>query len=143
VEFPEPQPGDWEDPVEFYSAPQLHMRRHGDSAWHLHKAIAKPKDAFDRRTILAWVREENLPASVDSLEMLRRIEHRYRLPAGYFQAKLLGRKRSVSRHRRLPDVLAAERRRMAWHLPTDFNRRPEEARDRTSPLACSCRPPCG
>lgn len=129
VEFPEPQPDDWEDPVEFHASLQLHMRRHGDSAWHLHKAIAKPRDAFDRRTILAWARGENLPASVDSLEMLRRIEHRYRLPAGYFQAKLLGRKRSVSGHRRLRDISASERRRMAWHLPDDFDRRPEEERN--------------
>lgn len=128
VEFPEPEPGDWEDPVEFHTALRLHMRRHGDSAWHLHRAIAKPRDVFDRRTLVAWVRAENLPASVDSLEMLQRIEHRYRLPAGYFQAKLQCRKRSVTGHRCVPDVSPSERRRMAWHLPDNFDRRSREER---------------
>ena len=129
VEFPEPEPGEWEDPNEFHTALRLHMRRHGDSAWHLHKAITNPGDVFDRRTLVAWARGENLPANVDSLEMLRRIERRYRLPHGYFQTKLQCRKRALTGHRKLPDISAPERRRMAWHLPADFDRRPREERE--------------
>lgn len=47
VEFPEPISTIWVDPVDFSDALTLHMKRHGDSANHLHRAIKGPKDIFD------------------------------------------------------------------------------------------------
>ncbi|ENN89812.1 hypothetical protein RHSP_08544 [Rhizobium freirei PRF 81] len=52
--------------------------------------------------------------------MLGRIERRYRLPEGYFKAKLPHPSRSASGFN-LSGIDPAERRRMAWHLPEDFN----------------------
>ena len=60
--------------------------------------------------------------------MLARIERRYRLPEGYFKAKLpyLGRARTGHV---LEDFTPAERRRLAWHLPDDFNARSPAEQD--------------
>jgi len=55
--------------------------------------------------------------------MLTRIERRYQLPAGYFRAKLPNRAHAARGHRKLEDVSPSERRRLAWHLPDDFDRR--------------------
>lgn len=63
------------------------------------------------------------PRSVISLEVLRRIERRYRLPEGYFTEKAANPVRAATGFD-LDDVPASERRRLAWHLPDDFNSRP-------------------
>lgn len=50
-----------------------------------------------------------------SIEVLARIERRYRLPAGYFKAKFPHQTRSSSGYI-LDEIGSAERRRLAWHL---------------------------
>jgi len=55
--------------------------------------------------------------------MLARIERRYQLPTGYFRAKLPNRAHAPRGHRNLEGISASERRRLAWHLPDDFDRR--------------------
>lgn len=55
VEFPQALEGDWVDPSSFPEALALHMRRHGDSCNHLHRAIIGPRDKTDRKTIQTWV----------------------------------------------------------------------------------------
>ncbi len=124
IEFPEPSSTIWGDRDLFHEALTLHMERHGDTAWHLHKAIIGPKDRFDRKTIAHWVAGTKVPRSVSSLEILGRIEKRYRLPMGYFTAKLPHTGRAGSGHTKLGEMSPSERRRMAWHLPSDFDRRP-------------------
>ncbi|RJG40361.1 hypothetical protein D3Y55_23905 [Mesorhizobium sp. DCY119] len=57
-----------------------------------------------------------------SFDSLGRIERRYRLPKGYFKAKLPHGARAASGHM-LDEIGPAERRRLAWHLPDDFNSR--------------------
>ncbi len=69
-----------------------------------------------------------MPRSVASYDILARIERRYRLPAGYFKAKLPHQARSLHGHD-LSDITPAERRRIAWHLPDDFSSLPFSKRE--------------
>lgn len=127
VEFPEPTGDEWIDPPSFPEALALHMR-HGDSCNHLHRAIIGPRDKTDRKTIQTWVLGTKSPGTVESLAMLERIEHRYRLPAGYFRDKLERSGRAAARTP-IPMLSTAERRRLAWHLPGDFSKRPKRERE--------------
>lgn len=127
-EFPTPLFEEWIDPTAFHEAVALHMRRHGDSYWHLHRAVIRDDENLDRTTIRHWLQGSKAPRSVASMEVLARIERRYRLPAGYFKAKLPHQTRSSSGHI-LDDIGSAERRRLAWHLPDDFNARPSREQE--------------
>jgi len=129
VEFPEPLFDEWEDPPTFVEALQLHMRRYGDTCWYLHRAITRPGEAFNRKTIVVWFNGEKPPRSVQSLEMLGRIERRYRLPPGYFKSKLPNPMRATKGHNVGAGIGDAERRRLSWHLPDDFNSLPFQKRE--------------
>ena len=128
VEFPVPISDTWEDPRTFHEALDLHIRRHRDSTRHLHRVIVALGEEFDVKTLGHWRRGAKSPGSVHSLKMLRHIERRYRLPSGYFKAKL-----SVPAHapkgHNIPNVRPAELRRLAWHLPDDFNERPRKQQE--------------
>lgn len=99
------------------------MRRHGETCWTLHAAICKPGETLNKTTVAAWRRGSKAPRTVESLRMLVRVERRYRLPSGYFKAKLPDPSRSTTGHA-LPGLSSSERRRLAWHLPDDFDTRP-------------------
>ncbi len=126
--FPKPLWEAWEEPETFAMALGLHMRRHGDTAWHLHRAIVAREETFDRKTIVSWCSGHRVPRSEASFEILRRIEARYRLPEGYFKEKLSHRARSVSRPQ-ISGIPPSEQRRLAWHLPEDFSFRPKAEQD--------------
>lgn len=127
-EFPTPLFEEWIDPTTFQEALALHMRRHSDSYWHLHRAVVRDDENLDRSTIRHWLQGSKAPRSVASMEVLARIERRYRLPTGYFKATLPHQTRSSSGHV-LDDIGSAERRRLAWHLPDDFNARPHREQE--------------
>lgn len=128
-EFPKPL-FDWADnPPDFQQALIYHMRRHGDSYWHLHRAVTGENDAFDHKTLFSWIKGTRVPRSLDSFEILSRIEHRYRLPSGYLKGKLPHPSRSASGHQLGSDISSSERRRLAWHLPDDFNSLPFSKRE--------------
>ncbi|WP_421950789.1 hypothetical protein [Pelagibacterium sp.] len=127
-EFPTPLFDDWLDPPTFREALELQMRRHDDSYWHLHRAVVRDDEKLDHSTIRHWLQGSKAPRSVASMEVLGRIERRYRLPTGYFKAKLPHQTRSASGHV-LDDIGPAERRRLAWHLPDDFNTRPRQEQE--------------
>jgi hypothetical protein len=127
VEFPEPLFNSWIEPPTFHEAFALHMRRHGDSCHHLAIAVARPGEKIERATFQTWERGTRTPRSVSSFDWLDRIEQRYRLPSGYFKALLPNPDRASTGHK-LPGVAPAERRRLAWHLPDDFDRRPAAER---------------
>ena len=118
-EFPDPLFDATEDPVSFQDALVYQMRRFGDSYWQLYRATVRLGETVDHKTLLSWIRGERAPGSIASLEILKRIEHRYRLAEGYFKEKLPHQSRSFHRHD-LGDIAPAERRRLAWHLPDDF-----------------------
>jgi len=118
----------WDEPSSFAEALRLHMARHGESFWSLSRAIIRPKEVFDRTTIKHWLSGARAPRTVASFRVLRRIERRYRLPEGYFAAKLAHRTRALVGHK-LSGIGASERRRLAWHLPEDFDTRPVTERE--------------
>lgn len=128
VEFPEPLRTEWEEPETFPEALKLHIDRHGDSAWHLHRGVVRPDEAFDHKTFVTWIQGTNAPRSVSSFEILGRIERRYRLPEGYFKAKLAHPARAATGHQPT-DITPSQRRRIAWHLPDDFDRRAPQERE--------------
>lgn len=105
----------------------MHMRRHGEGARRLRNAVAAEGDTINYTTIRDWRRGQKQPQSAGSFELLSRIELRYRLPAGYFRAKLSHPARAVT-GARLPGICKSERRRLSWHLPDDFDRRPHAER---------------
>lgn len=123
VEFPEPLVTTWDEPESFGEALRLHATRHGETIYHLYNAVVRPEDGVHRGTLFTWSRGAKAPRSTISLEILRRIEQRYQLPEGYFAGKMGGTARAPGDFN-LADVTPAERRRLAWHLPDDFNRRP-------------------
>jgi hypothetical protein len=123
VDFPKALDDRWEDPTSFREALMLHMQRHGETYWHLHRAIVDAGESFDIKTIRSWVQGTRSPASTDSMAILQRIERRYRLPDGYFRAKLPHQGRATRGHE-LADISPSERRRLTWHLPDNFNSLP-------------------
>jgi hypothetical protein len=100
----------------------MHMRRHREGPRRLRNAVAAEGDTFNWTTIRAWRHGQKQPRSAGSFELLSRIEIRYRLPAGYFRAKLSHPARAVT-GAGLPGIKPSERRRLTWHLPDDFDRR--------------------
>ncbi|TYC58739.1 hypothetical protein FMN50_08800 [Rhodobacterales bacterium] len=123
VEFPDPLEATWNEPSNFGAALRLHSKRHGESIYHLFNAVVRTDDGVKRSTFVGWGQRITAPSSPISLEILRLIERRYRLPEGYFSGVSEAVKGSpVSCE--LDEMTPAERRRFVWHLPDDFRRRP-------------------
>ncbi|MGN6065435.1 hypothetical protein [Brevundimonas diminuta] len=85
----------------------------------------------DRTTLSAWRRGVKVPETPASLKVLDIIEHRYRLEAGYLRSRLS--RRRALRGLLPPEVPHAQSRRLAWHLPDDFDER--SAREQEEILA--------
>lgn len=121
-EGPTPLWMEWEDPKAFAEALRLHIQRHGETPTRLYQAVVSAEHAIDLRGFVRWSTGTRVPRSVQSLNILNRIERRYRLPKGYFRIKLPNQTRAARGHI-LSEASSAERRRLAWHLPDDFNQR--------------------
>jgi hypothetical protein len=119
---PQPLAPAWADPAGFQAALDLQMRRHGDNAHRLRRALAAEGVAIDETTLGDWRRGAASPAHRRSFEVLARLEARWRLPAGYFRTKLPHRARAAQGP--AGSLSPAERRVLAWHLPEDFEGRP-------------------
>ncbi len=85
-----------DDPATFAAALDLQMRRHGESAERLWRAIVHDEDNLDPATITNWRTGSSAPRSLNSLRYLGRIEERYGLVPGYFQAKFPHRARAIT-----------------------------------------------
>jgi len=118
-----------DDPISFQAAFALQLKRFGETYYSLHRAVARPGDDFDNKTMLSWVKGTKVPRSLQSFDILSRIEQRYGLPAGYFKQKLPHQSRSASGHDVGENISPAERRRLAWHLPDNFNKLPHKKRE--------------
>nr|WP_305111718.1 hypothetical protein [Shinella lacus] len=116
------------DPPTFREALKFQMQRHGETASFLHKHIVIQGDRFNATTLRTWLRGTKVPRGVLSVEILRRIEVRYGLKEGYLKMKLPHQGRALLGHETGLSVGPAERRRLAWHLPDDFNEIPPEKR---------------
>ena len=125
VEHPIPTSAEWIDPPTFREALVLHLARHSESYYQLHRSIIKPGEKLDRATIQSWIEGRRTPRSAASLEILDRIESRYGLVAGYFKSKLPHPSRAPS-GLVVKGVSKAEQRRISWHLPDDFSSRPRK-----------------
>lgn len=128
-EFPQPLFAAIENPADFAAALIYHMRRHADTYWHLLRALEVAHPKLECSTLVSWIKGLRAPRTLDSLSVLYSIEKRYRLPVGYFKAKLPHQSRSAYGHEVGSDISASERRRIAWHLPDDFNTLPFEKRE--------------
>lgn len=122
VELPVALWEEWVDPPTFSEALLLHIQRHGDSLRHLSIAVSNEDAVLDAHNLRKWCSGACSPQSVQSFDILRRIERRYRLPKGYLASKLPHQGRANRGHE-VEDVGGAEMRRLAWHLPDDFNSR--------------------
>ncbi len=122
VDYPPPLWDRIDGACDFATAFDAEIRRHGDSVWGLHKATAARGGTVDRTTLGAWRRGTKGPQTPASLRVVGLIEDRYRLPPGDLRSRITH-GRAVSGHS-LPEIATAERRRLAWHLPDDFNARP-------------------
>ncbi|WP_244999661.1 hypothetical protein [Brevundimonas nasdae] len=114
----------WEvtaDPGDFHHALDVQMRRHGDTTYRLRKAILACGLEIDPHAITAWRTGAKTPQTPNSLAVLAAIERRYRLDPGYFDRRM-GRWRALVGHAP-KHVGSAESRRLAWHLPDDFQAR--------------------
>lgn len=120
ITYPEPLWEDWEDPADFQDALALHIRRHGENVCRLHKALPEGCGTVDRRTLYDWVNGVLAPRSAKGFAVLAFIERRYRLPDGYFRPKLPHPGR-LTTGKALLGLPMTERRRLAWHLPDDFD----------------------
>ena len=112
----------WDDTDDFAEALALHMRRHGETSETLWRSIVRDGEDLDPATIAGWRRGRMAPRTARNLLILERIEARYGLPQFYFQAKLPHPGRAPT-FGTAPRLSNAERRRLAWHLPTDFEHR--------------------
>jgi hypothetical protein len=128
-DIPKPLFAITDDPISFQAAFALQLKRFGETYYHLHRAVVRPGDDFDNKTMLSWVKGTKVPRSLHSFEILGRIEQRYSLPTGYFKKKLPHQSRSASGHDVGENISPAERRRLAWHLPDNFNKLPHEKRE--------------
>lgn len=108
-------------PGGFAAVLDAEIRRHGESVWGLHRAMVAVGGTIDRTTLGAWRRGTKEPQTPASLKVVDLIEARYRLARGDLRGRI-AHGRAVSGHS-LPQVGVAERRRLAWHLPDDFNTR--------------------
>src|ERR1700761_850412 len=88
VKFPKSKIAKRKGLPNFAAALDLHMRRHGDTAAHLHRAVARPDEKFSLSAIKQWRSGRCAPRWNTSLAVLARIERRYKLPTGYFSSKL-------------------------------------------------------
>ncbi len=126
VDHPEPL---WEiehHPLDFHGALDLQMSRHGEPAHRLHRAIKARGGLTDRKTIFDWRRGIKTPQTPASLKVIDMIEARYRLPARYLRSRLAQPKATAGLAPR--GLEPSEARRLAWHLPDDFKRRPPRER---------------
>lgn len=131
VDHPEPLWDVEHHPLDFHGALDLQMRRHGEPAHRLHRAIKARCGLTDRKTIFDWRRGTKTPQTPASLKVIDMIEARYRLPARYLRSRLAQPKATAGL---APKGLEpSEARRLAWHLPDDFKRR--SPRERTEILS--------
>lgn len=119
---PEPDELMWLDPASFSESFDLHMRRHRDTVRRLQLVLAHRGVSVEGSTLRMWRRGLKAPHAKESLAILRLLEERWQLPAGYFKQKLPHPSRATSGNY-VSGIGRAERRRLAWHLPDDFDGR--------------------
>ena len=105
----------------FHMALDRQMRRHNDSTADLRRALCAAGLRIEYSTLRSWRLGLKAPIYADSLAVLAFLERRWALPTGYFRRRSPHPARAV-KNQAIPGISASERRRLAWHLPDDFDR---------------------
>lgn len=111
-----------QEPASFCDALSGQMARHDDSPGHLQKALACVGVTTDYKVLKTWMTGEKSPSTTRSFAVLAAIEERYQLPPRYFLSKITAQPRARSGINPA-GITTSERRRLAWHLPHDFDER--------------------
>jgi hypothetical protein len=107
---------------DFHTELDRHMRMHGDTPTKLRRALQADGLWIEASTLRMWRLGIKSPLHKESLDILRWLEARYGLPSGHFRPRLPNAS-FATRGQRIAGIEAAERRRLAWHLPDDFHLR--------------------
>lgn len=112
----------------FEHAIDREMHRQGETARGLARSLREGGVDVDASTIRTWRMGAKAPGRTASVQVLERLEARWELPSGHFRRLLPAPGRALA-GRQFDEIAPAERRRLAWHLPDDFDRRPSEERE--------------
>lgn len=99
------------------------IRAGGETCYQLYGALRAAGYKVPYTSLYAWRRGDDHPRHVESLRALKFIERRYGLQTGELKALIPHQARACAGHKPV-GLTANERRRLAWHLPDDFNERP-------------------
>lgn len=99
------------------------MHMHGDSSCSLASAISRRGEPFRGTTLTHWKTGKCLPRKRSSFPLLEKIELHYGLPVGHL-AELLAKPEAATK-RALRNVNPSLRGVFCWHLPDDFEQRPQ------------------
>lgn len=100
------------------------MRDHGHDSSSLHDALVERGVRIDRSTLVTWRNGSKSPRAVKSLSAIRAIERLYDADGGTLET-LLPHPGRAAVGLKIKGATVAESRRLAWHLPSDFNDRPK------------------
>lgn len=106
----------------FASALKAAIRSGGESCYQLYGALRAAGYKVPYTSLYAWRRGDDHPRHVESLRAIKFIERRYGLSAGHLKSLIPHQGRACAGHRPV-GLNPNERRRLAWHLPDDFNER--------------------
>jgi hypothetical protein len=108
------------DAADFHSAFTAELLRRGENLVELRRDLRAKGHRVFYSTLRMWRTGQKTPSHVDSLAVLAFLEARWDLPAGYFRSRLPHPSQAIRGHD-MPGIGQAERRRIAWHLPDDFD----------------------
>lgn len=109
----------------FHVAFDRELAQHRESPSALCRDLAAAGHPVETSTIYMWRKGHKAPAYIDSLAVLAFLERRWGLEPGYFRRRLPHPARAT-KGQAMPGISSAERRRLAWHLPDDFDRLPSK-----------------
>jgi hypothetical protein len=84
VEFPEPKTEVWTDVPSFQEALALHMDRHSDKCPDLFRAVVRPEENVDIKTIFSWRRGTKYISYLSRLSFFQIFYLRYRITVCFF-----------------------------------------------------------
>jgi len=97
------------------------MRRHHETTADLRRDLCAAGYPIEYSTLRSWRLGLKAPVNAESLAILAFLELRWSLEAGHFRRRLPHPARAT-KGQTMPGITSAERRRLAWHLPDDFDR---------------------
>lgn len=108
--------------LSFSCALKQAIRSGGETCYQLYGALRAAGYKVPYTSLYAWRRGDDYPRHVESLRALVFIERRYGLACGDLKARLPHKSRACAGLKPI-GLTPNERRRLAWHLPDDFNER--------------------